>query len=377
MARPREITAIVEGQEVKGFISGSVQSSLITAVDSFVIRIPRSLRVWNTLRRDAHITIRIDGVPFLDGFIDRRQRSSRSGVMEIHGRDRSSRLQDESAPAIDYTGLTILEAAKRLTKDWFGKVTSDNARNRRLRRGKGRRVAAPTEPVITINVRVPRQGQVHPGESRMHMLKEIASRARLIVSASADGTEFFIGKPNQQQAPQYTFVHAVDGSKLTGNVRDLTVDEDDGDRYSVYVVGGVGGQNDLNFGKNIGHRGVALDNPFNPVDGTGRDFIHPKRMYMPERAFESFHDAQQVAEVEKARRDYKRHVVTIEADDMGQYLSPGELTFFAPDTVARVIDEDHELDDNYFVVGCNYNFSHDQGDWTTLHMVPTGTEILI
>jgi prophage tail gpP-like protein len=376
---PRHVmTAIVDGQQVSGWQSGNIESSMITPADSFVMRMPFSLTAWNTLRRDAAIAIKADGVTLLSGFIDKRIKKGRAGVIEISGRDRVGRLVDESAPAIDYSGLTILEAVKRLCSPWFGEITLSDAKNRRLRRGKGRRVASGNEPVITINVRVPRRGRVHPGETRWHLIHEIASRAGLIAYSSSDGKEFFIGKPNQQQAPQYLFALGKPGSRTKTTVRDMTITEDDGDRFSLIMVAGVGGQSDTNYGKNItDHRGAVFDNPFNRRDGTGRDFIHPKRMFMPERAFDSFADAQRVAEIEQHRRDYKRHVVSIEMPMFGQFLGTSEATLFAPDTVARVIDEELEIDDKYIVVSCSYSFDRDNADTTTMHCVPVGTEIVL
>lgn len=380
MLTPRIITAIVNGQQVSGWQSGNIESSMITPADSFVLRMPFSRTTWNTLRIDSRITIRVDDTTMLDGFIEKRVKQGRSGVMEVHGRDRVGRLVDESAPATNYSGMTILEAVRRLASPWFGpsNVILTNAKNRRLRRGNGKRVAAGSEPVVTFNVRVPRRGAAHPGETRWQLIKEILSRAQLIGYSSGDGREFIIGQPNQTQSPQYLFRLGSPGSRLPTDVRDLTITEDSGERFSLYQCAGLGGQGDTNYGKNvIDNRGAAFDNPFNKIDGTGRDFIHPKRMFLPERAFDSYHDADRVAHNEKARRDYKRHLISVEAPDMGQNLTAGEITLFAPDTVARVVDEELGLDDTYLVVACSYSFARDNGDWTTLHMVPTGTEIII
>lgn len=374
------ITAIVEGQQVSGWQSGSIESSLITPADTFVLRMPFSLNAWNTLRRDAHITIIADRTIILDGFIDKRIKQGKARLLEIHGRDRVGRLCDESAPAINYTGMQIVEAIKRLVSPWFAPsgVVLNDARNRRLRRGQGRRVASGTEPVVTINVRVPRRGQVHPGETRWKMIHEILSRSGMIGYSSSDGKEFIIGKPNQAQAPQYLFRLAAPGSSSSTTVRDLVITEDDGDRYSMYMCAGVGGQSDTNYGAGVvDNRGVVFDNPFNRLDGTGRDFIHPKRMFLPERAFDSYGDAERVARNEQARRDYKRHIVTVEAATFGQNLGTSDPTLFASDTVARVVDEELELDDKYLIVDCSYSFARDTADTTTMHMVPVGTEIVL
>lgn len=374
------MTAIVEGQQIDGWISGNIESSLITPSDRFVMRMPFSRDAYRIMRRGARITIKADRVTLLDGFIDYRDKAGKAGTLEVGGRDRVGRLCDESAPAINYTGMLTLEAVKRLVSPWFDPsgVTLTNARNRRLRRGKGKRVAGANEPTVTINVRVPRQGQVHPGETRWQIIHEIASRQRLIAGSSADGKEFFIGRPNQQQPPQYLFCLPAPGSSTPNTVLDMRRREDDGERYSEYMVAGVGGQSDTNYGANVNdRRGVTFDNPFNRVDGTGRDFIYPKRMFLPERAFESFHDAQRVAENEQFRRDYKRDVIVVDAETFGQSLDASDVTFFAPDTVAHVIDEEAEIDDLYYIVSCSYSFDRPSADRTTLHMVPVGTEILL
>lgn len=351
---------------------------MITPADNFVLRMPFSMTAWLTLRIDARITIKADGTTLLDGFIDKRVRHGRAGVLEIHGRDRVGRLVDESAPAIDYTGMTITEAVKRLMSPWFDELSLTNAKNRRLRRGKGRRVAGGNEPVVTINVRVPRKGRVHPGETRWQIIHEIASRSGLIAYSSSDGKELVMGVPNRTQPAQYLFTLAAPGSPTKTTVKDLTITEDSGDRYSMYLCAGVGGQSDTNYGKNVtDNRGVAFDNVFNRKDGTGRDFIHAKRMFLPERGFDSYHDAQRVAELEKNRRDYKRHLVSVEAATLGQNLGTSDPTLFAPDTVARVIDEEIGLDEKYLVVACSYSFSRDNGDFTTLHLVPVDTEIVL
>lgn len=377
MPRPVTVTAIVEGQQVTGFISGNIESSMITPADRFVLRLPVTELAWRTLRRGARISIRADSTTLLDGFIDRRDDGGRSDVMEIHGRDRVGRLCDESAPAIDYSGMTITEAVRRLASPWFSSITLSDARNRRLRVGKGRRVAAGSEDPVTIGIRVPRRGRVHPGETRWQMIHEICERAGLICYSSSDGKELFMGHPNQHQDPQYLFALTEPGSMQRTTVRDMKIVEDDGDRFSMIMVAGVGGQSDTNYGENvIDNRGVAFDNPFNKLDGTGRDFIHPKRLFMPERAFDSYRDAERVAQDEQDKRDFHRHQATVEMAGWGQLIGGGSnVTFFAPDTVAHVIREKTKIDDNYMVVSCSYSFSRDEADTTNMLCVPVGTVI--
>lgn len=382
MGSSHTIRIVTNGAVIGGWTGYHVDVSMITPADGFELRRPFDAQAWNLLRRDSDVQIEIDGTPIVRGFVEKRVHQSKAGTMTISGRDRAGRLADESAPSIRYDGMTILQAFQRLASPWFGQITLSDARNRTLRRGKGKRVAAGSEPTVTINVRVPRRGQVHPGEKRSHLMHEIAARAGLIWWSSGDGREIFVGKPNYDQASQYLFAHTAPGSKTQATVKDMTITEDDGDRYSVMLCTGVGGATPDDYGKNItGRRGIVYDNPFNTIDGTGRDFIHPKRLHLPERDFESYGDAQRVAENERARRDFKRHVVSVEAPLHGQFLSDGlgDATLFTPNTIARVINEDHSpaLDDTYLIVSCAYSSNRDQGEATTMHMVPTGTEILL
>jgi len=376
-----EIRVIVNGAVIVGWTGYHVERSMITPSDPFELRRPFDAQAWNLLRRDSDVRIQIDGTTILRGFVEKRVHSSKAGTMVISGRDRAGRLVDESAPSIDYSGMTILQAFQRIVSPWFGTVTLSDARNRRLSVGKGKRVASGAEPVVLINVRVPRRGIVHPGEKRSQILHEIAARTHTIWWSSADGTEIFVGHPNFTQGAQYILLHAKTGTTAKGNVKDMTIEEDDGDRYSVIMCGGVGGATPDNYGSNVtDNRGVVYDNPFNKIDGTGRDFIHPKRMYMPEKEFESNNDAQRVAANEQARRDFKRHIVRVEAPLHGQFLDPGApATLFVPNTIARVINQDHEpaLDDTYLIVSCAYSSNRDQGETTTMMLVPTGTEIIL
>jgi prophage tail gpP-like protein len=380
MGASHEISVVVEGQKITGFTSYHIESSIITAADSFELHAPWSNDKWLALRRDADVRVQIDNTTVCRGFIDRRIKRSRANIIEITGRDRAGRVVDESAPAIDYSGLKIDAAVEQLLSPWFSQLTLSDARNRTLRRGHGKRVAAGTEPVVTINIRTPRHGVVHPGQSRWQIIKEIASRSDLIAWSSADGREFFIGKPNHNQAPQYIFLHARPKSASKSTVTDLVITEDDSDRYSLIMVAGTGGQSDTNYGTNVvDRRGVVFDNPFNKIDGTGRDFIHPKRLFMPERNFASYGDAQRVAENEQARRDYRRHIAHVEAPLHGQFVGTTAATLFAPNTVGRVIDEDQTPthDELYLIVSCSYSGTRDQGQYTHMEMVPVGTKIIL
>lgn len=383
VALSHDIRIVTNGAEIGGWTGYHVESSMLTPTCSFELRRAFDLQAWNLLRRDSDVRIEIDKTCILRGFIGLRDRSARGGTIVVQGRSRSGRLVDEAAPSVHFSGMSIEQAFKRLAAPWFAKFTLSDARDRRLRVGKGKRVASGREPVISINIRVPRRGIVHPGEKRAQVMHEIASRAGLIWWVSSDGETIYIGRPNHEQDPQYVFRHIEPGSTAKNTVKELRIVEDDEDRYSLIMVGGTGGATPDDYGSNVtDRRGVVYDNPFSRrgdrTDGTGRDFIHPKRLFMPERDFDSYGDAQRVARNEQIRRDYKRHIVTVEAELHGQFLTPGgPPTLFTYNTVARVIDEEAKIDDTYLIVDCSYSSNRQQGEFTTMHMVPTGTEILL
>jgi prophage tail gpP-like protein len=377
--RKHRVSIVVENREIDRWKSYSIESNMITPADAFTLTRPFNPDVWNLLRKDARVRVLIDGVVIVDGFIDKRQKRSKADEIEVGGRDRVGRLVQESAESINYEGLLLLDAVKKLVDPWFSVVTLSDARNRSLRRGKGRRVSSAAEPLV-INIRVPRAGKVHPGMTRWAIIEEIVSQAGYIAWSSADGREIFIGKPNYNQSPQYLVAHTKPGSRTKNTVTDLIFDEDNGDRYSLITVAGAGGsdEDDVNFGTNVTSRkGRWKDG--DGVDGVGRDFIYPKRLYMPERNFDSNGDAQRVADREAARRNYRARTAQAVMPQHGQFLITGAPTIFAPNTIARVVDEDFSpmVDENFLVTSCKYDGDRDGAETTTLELVPSGTEIVL
>lgn len=388
--RKHKITIVVEGQEIEGWIDYEITSSMIEPADSFRMTRPYSDRAWYTLRRDARIRVLIDGISILDGFIDSRKKRSKDNTMEIAGRDRCGRLVQESAPAINYEGLEMSEAIRRLAVPWFSVVTLSDARNRRLRLGKGRKVPTGSEPIVIR--RTSSGGRVHPGQSRWQVIESIVSQAGLLCWASADGRELVVGRPNYTQAPQFLILLASPtGGGPPSTCKELDYEEDNGDRFSVIAVVGTGGGTVSDYGINVSsRRAMVFDNEppgsassgdkgWSNIDGTGRDFLYPKRLLMPERDFDSNQDAQEIAEREQARRDFRRALATAVMPGHGQFITPGAPTIFAPNTIASVLDKqmDPALDDDFLIYACTYRGDRDGAEETTLELVPRGTEIVL
>lgn len=379
-ARQHEVSIIVDGQQVKLWDEYEIHSSIIEPADAWSLKMPwgkTGAAVWNLCRRDAAIKILIDDTVVISGFLDDRKRRAREGTIQIEGRDRGGRIVQESAPAVAYENLTMVAAAAQLVDPWFTKITLSDARNRNLRRGrKGRRIPGGEEP-LTVNVRVVRSGTVHPGQTKGAILEDIVSEAGYAWWSSADGTEVFIGQPNDTQAPQFLLAVPRPGSNLECTVLELEHHESNGDRFARIICTGAGGSTERDYGPAVSdRRGTHNDGP--NADGTGRDFQFPKLMIMPERDYASNQDATRVAEREARRRDFRRTVITADMEGHGQFLS-GQRTIFAPNTVARVIDEEFDppLDANYLIYSCVFRANRNDGETTQLEAVPVGTEIVL
>ncbi len=378
-ARRHTVSIVVEGKQIDGWISYEIESSMIEPADAFTLTRPWSAQAWNALPRDARVQVVIDGTTILDGIVDDRRKQTKAGTFTVNGRDRAGRLTQESAPGYAYGGVDMLEAVKRLASPWFEKVSTSDARNRALRRGKGRRVPAGDEPIV-IKAKTPGRGKVQPGQTRWAVIEEIVTQAGLLCWSSADGRELVVGKPNYSQAAQFLIYNALPGGSQKSTCKDLDYLESNGDRYSMIAVVGAGAGTAVDYGEAVSSRaGVVFDNEANKIDGTGRDFRYPKRLLMPERDLDARNDASRVAGREQWRRDFRRAVVTADMEQHGQWISTGAPTMFAPNTIARVVDEDFDppMDQLFLIYSCKYRCDRTSGQTTALELVPVGTEIVL
>ncbi len=389
-SRKHKVSIVCEGQQIFGWLDYEIASSMIEPADAFSMTRPWSQAAWNVLRRDARIKVYIDDTQVLDGFIDDRTKATKAGTLSIVGRDRAGRLVQESAPAINYNGLDLVEVVKRLVSPWFTKVTLTDARNRAVRTGKGFKVPIGDEPLVVR--KIAQRGDAHPGQSRWSIIEELLSEAGLIGWSSADGREFFIGRPISRMAPQYAIRNCKPGSSIPSTCKDMTYVESNGDRYSLIAVVGNGGGTEVDFGESVSTRRAYVTDAEPPerpskdiagnaiaFDGTGRDFLYPKRLLMPERAYNNDNEASAAAGREQLRRDFKRTHLHAEMPFHGQWIGPGAPTIYAPNTIAAVLDEDFEpaLDEDFLIYACTYSGRKDSGETTTLELVPEGTAVVL
>jgi prophage tail gpP-like protein len=388
------ISVVVGDKEITQWSTYSITAGITRIACPFSLSIPFDLAAWLLCKTDRTIHVLIDGVSILKGKIDDRDLPEDEGEeISISGRDMTGRLVDESAPGINFSGLTLKDLTAKLAAPWFDTISFSNERNRKITRGrggktkghrkhKGPKVSTPTriaradDAALKLNSRV--GTQIEPGQKRWQTLSTLLAQAGLLAWSSGDGKELIVGTPDYDQDIQYVFFKPKAGSSRISEASCLGIGHHDstGDRYSEVVVVGAGTGTDANYGKAVSSRyGVAKNNP-NTADGTGLDFEDPKRLIVV-RAVGSVEDANELAAREMARRDAMGHVLTVRCAGHGQIYtdSTTEPTLFVPDTLALVEDERTETRGIYLVTECVYESTRKDGETTKMTLIRSGSDL--
>lgn len=375
--REHRVAVEIGGKRIDGWTEYEITTSLVEPADSFRLTRAWDAAAYRLCEVDAEVRVTVDGVPIVTGRIDERSRSARERRISISGRDKIGRLVQESTiGVVQLDGLMLSAALAKLADRWFAKVTLSGARDRRIRTGKhGTKAPSGTEPIVVATATG--KGKVERGQVRWSVIEEILSAAGYLAWSSGDGRELVVASPNYSQAAQFLFRHAAPSSAARSNVIDLEETCSVADRYSVVTVYGSGAGDDDDYGDGVMFVGSAANGP--GVDGIGIDFNAPKRLILSERALSSRAEAARVAAREMARRDFRAVTRTVTAPLHGQVVGGGKArTLFAPNTMARVIDEEQEpeLDAAHLIVSCAFRSSRTEGETTRMVLVPKGTRIV-
>lgn len=361
-----------------------VTCDMLSFADEFALSFPFTRDYWELSKPDSEVQVYIDDVRVLTGFVDVQKRVGSRGEgssILIQGRDRGGRLVDESAPFVTYGGLGILELATQIVDPWFTTVSLSNARNRALIRGRGRRLApAAAEPPIFTDRKA--QRKVEPGEGRADVLAYFLDQSGLLAWSSADGREFIVGKPNHDQAPQWRFLAASEGSIRAGeaNVERFEVTNSVGERYARIQVCGTSQGDSASYGANVTKRTAVVKNNALSLDGTGIDFQHPKSLVIADNDIKSAAQAKVRAEREMKLRDASAREIELTVPGYGQVLGgdpAARPALYCFDTVARWEDEEADERGDYLVTRARFATDRQGGQWSLLSMVPRGTELRV
>lgn len=373
-----KVSIVINGQQIDGWSQYLIGSSMIHPADNFTLSRPFDAAIYRLLETDAKIKVKIDDTLILVGYLDEVTKESDrdTSLITIMGRDGVGHMVQESAPFISYDGIDLLQVAKLLATPWYPTVVLSDARNRSVRRGKfAKKAASAAEPLI-VKVRK-KTWQVEPGQSRWKILEELVSEAGYLCWAAADGSELIIGKPNYSQEVQFLLTHPAINSSLSPTCTKFKLVRSVADRFSLYMTVGSGQGDAVNYGRDVSTRkGVVRDGT--NADGTGRDFQFPKRLVLSEHHLANTDEATARAKLEQAKRDFKRLSVDVSCNSHGQFSGGSAATIFAPNTLARVIDEEQDLpfDEVCLIHSVKYSSTRDDGETTELQLVPTGTTIV-
>lgn len=369
------VSIVVDGSEVSRPLSYEITNSLLDASDSFSFVGAWSREMWELCRTDRPVRVIIDGTTRITGYIDSRRKQSSDGTITITGRDKIGRMVQESAPQVNFSGLTLKSLAEKIAiaPHLFQSVVFSNAKNRKVLRGKGHKARDSGHVYVDQAVGT----RIEPGQARMAVLNDLLEQAAYSAWSSGDGRQLIIGQPDYRQEVQYRFVQAAQGSSRSSNVEDMSIEDSVADRFSRYLYLGAGPGTDANYGIAPSTRYGEAKDVDATADGTGRDFSQPKILIVSDRHdLSSRKEARRRAAREKARRDMKRHTVSVIAPMHGQLVEGSEITLFAPDTLAFVEDEEIGLSGVYLVASCRYRANRDIGEVTDLELLPRGTEIV-
>lgn len=325
----------IDGQVMPAPIHYQFANDLLTPSDAVSVEWPMSLSLWRTCALDAPLVMYIDDAPVLGGLIDEVKENNR-GTFGVTALDRIGRgLVKESVDGAGFSvrGLTLEQAVMRCVGPWFERVEFHNARDRRLRRGRGRIRRAAQEPLTRREAAViPRR--IAAGETRFGALESILEPLGLLAWASGDGTTLIVTRPHVRQEPQYAFFDHPGESQVMA----MSMATSNAGRYALVEVSGTGratggearqveaGERASEFAQR-NRIGIARD--------TSGDFRHPARLFLAEEVA-STAEARALAHRVMRESLAESRTVTVTVPGHGQFLDSSMPTTYAPDTVASI-----------------------------------------
>lgn len=377
--REHVVAVVVDGQEITGWVEYQITNSIVEPADTFSLTVPASQdsrALWRALRTDRLVKVTVDRIPRITGHIDEPVYQAAAGTITITGRCKIGRLVQESAPSVDYSGLTAFGLIQKLAEPHFKKVTASNARNRRVLRGKGKKARADENKVYLDS----RKGtRIEAGQPKWQVIQELLDQMGYLAWSSGDGTELVVGKPDFGQEIQYKLVHprhedlarSINREEL---VKDLQLTYSSADRYSRIVVLGSGAGTAANYGLSVAARaGEYKDGP--GEQGEGRDFSVQKVLVIADKGIKDRTTAQVEAEREAARRNMHARIARITMPYHGQLVGGQHRTLYTPDTLAFLDERVTSTKGAWMLVSTTLRASRQEGETTQMEAVPKGTEL--
>jgi prophage tail gpP-like protein len=356
---------------VRGAEGYSVSIDLLTAADAVAFRFPFRPELFEAAKPDNEIRVLIDGTCYVHALIDSRAYSTAKGEqVSISGRDIMGRLVDESAPLITYDGIGIVDLVEKMLPPGppvgglASSVATSNARNRRL---VGRGGDARAEPAIVPRMRA-EQRKVNAGETQWTVLHHFLEEAGWLATASGDGTEIVILKPNMLQVPRYAFAYNGPGA-ASNNVEELVYTDDLTDSYSQITALGRP-RDDRGRRSKHGWRSSTWKD-HDSADGTGGRFRRRKQMIVHDDGAPDM-EARAKREARERDADSRTMQITVVGHAFAGLAGPA---YYYPDTLAVVSMARIGVRGIWYVTTVRLTGNDRDGQRTELSLVPHGTDL--
>jgi prophage tail gpP-like protein len=385
------VTLIVEGRELETPMDYSVDIDLLTPSDSLEFTLPLDAETLSRVPLDGEVQFVIDDAVVFTGYVETVAATPESTI-RVTALDKCGRLVAESVDGAGFSaqGRGMREAIELIAGPWFPDIVFSNAEDRRLRLGRGSKARTGTEPALTFRDALESVQYIEAGTTRWEALERILRAFQLLAWSSGDGSTLVVARPNYDQEPQYELFE----TRAVSNVKSMSFAKSNAGRYAQIEVSGSGfppgipppprvqvtpGVAAPRF---VSHNnlGVIFDGPNG--DGTGGDFLRPKRLFVVSEALNRG-EAQIEAERYLSRSRAKAREITVTAADHGQVREGTQYrTLYTTDTVSRIYktidaapgdDAEAELvNASFYCTQVTHEGSRDTEE-TTLHFVPMGT----
>ncbi len=331
-----QVTVAVQGRTLRAPMEYSIDIDLLQPADAFSFAVPLDHATLEACPLDGAVSVHIDGIPQVTGFIERRRAAA--GRLEVSGRDRTGRLCDTSVPgvgAITTSGRLLSEVILEIVRPWYTHVSFSNAADRRLKRGKTSGSVGP-EPALSAAQARSVGRFIEAGTTRIDALERILSPLRLLHWGGADATTLVVARPQYDQDASYVLAERMHGRS---NVLSMSTSEDSQTLYGEIEVSGSGRQPEvpLPSGFTGPTRKYVWRSFAGRAEGTG--LLYPKRLFVVSD-LRTKAEAQSHAERLLRQASARADTVHVVAPGHGQ-AGRGETapTLFAVDTVARLYRE--------------------------------------
>ena len=353
-----EVEVVFNGTSVTGFDTYAINTDFLTPCSGWSLTLG-GMHKWkrfsHVIVKDARVQIMLDGVQVMQGWVDRTRSSGDAEryTVSIEGRDHLKPLVKANVhPNTVIKELTIADAVLKVLKQVYRQdvpiLIFDNDANRKvLTRAKKSKKGKPIDAKKQIE-----QLQPQSGEGAWEFLARLLRRNGLWMWPTVDGN-LIVGKPNYDQAPNYTLQRLINDTPPVSYVTDVSVTLDNTNVPShVFVVGKGGGKGEA--ASVI--QGRAVDD----------SWVLWAPSYIKHDEVKDAKEASNIAWQELGR--HKQNEFVYECTVKG-HRDESTGAYYAIDTVAHVRDEIESIDADLYVTSCTWQRSTSQTT-TKLKLVP-------